>query len=133
MTNFAVFRYLHHISTNLPCSRKTKKRILGHVRHDVMEYIAEHPSVGYSELIDRFGEPKLIASAYVDEMESDAIVEIMRIKRSIMKVIIGVAALTLTIWLVYVGAVFLYVQDQCDGTIETYIETLEDIRDGEEQ
>ena len=133
MINFAWFRYLLHISTNMPCSRKTKKRILGHVWHDVMEFIAENPSVGYSELIDRFGEPKLIASAYVDEMDSDDIVDGMRMKRSIMKVIIGAAAVALAIWLVAVFGAYFHTIDQVDGTVETYVEILDDTRNGDTQ
>lgn len=133
MVNFAVARYLHYISTKLPCSRKIKKKIIEHVKQDVMEFIAEHPSVGYSELIDRFGEPKLIASAYVDEMNSDDIVDGMRIKRSIMKVIIGAAAVALAIWLVAVFGAYLHTIDQVDGTVETYVEILDDTRNGDNQ
>lgn len=130
MVNFSAMRYLYKVRCCLPCPFRMKEKIMEQVKHNVENYLMENPSVNYQNLVDRFGEAQQIASAYLDEMESGSIVETIRIKRSIVKIIAGAVALALTIWLFYAVACFIYVADQSDGTIETYIEILEDTKDG---
>lgn len=125
MANFSAMRYLHTVRCCLPCSFSAKKKIMEQVRHHIDHYLIENPSANYHNLIERFGEPQIIASSYVDEMESSDILNSMRIKRSIVKIISGAAVLALVVWMLYAVASFAYVADQSDGTIETYIELSE--------
>lgn len=94
----AASKYLRQIRTWLPCSRKTKKRVLTDVENIVSSYLAENPNCTYSQLQDKFGTPRQIAAAQVDEMETPELLRQLRIRRRIVTIILIAAVLFLTIW-----------------------------------
>lgn len=79
----ALKRYYCTIRSFLPCSQKLKKRILDEIQNSVNGYLKDHPEANISEIEARFGEPKNIAAAYVDDMNTPELLHTLRVRRRI--------------------------------------------------
>lgn len=97
MVKFTAIRYLYLIRKNLPCSGGEKRRIMGQVKQNVMNYIKENPSSDLETLMQRIGSPQNIAAAYLEEQETGKILTSLRSGRKWI-----VAAFALAVILTYV-------------------------------
>lgn len=122
----ALKHYYRTIRSFLPCSRKLKKRILGEIQNSVNGYLKDHPEANITEIEARFGEPKNIAAAYVDDMNTPELLHTLRVRRRIITaVVIGVIA-SLFMWASCLGYALVRYNTEYNGTIEvTGIETIE--------
>ena len=64
-------RYLREAKSWLPCSGKQKRDILARIENVVNDYVDQNPDADYSEIMNRFGTPRQIAAAYVDDMDTE--------------------------------------------------------------
>ena len=96
--NRAVRRYLRETRGWLPCSGKLKREIMVRVENVLDEYLAEHLNADFSELSRRFGEPKQIASSYVDDMDTEKLLCDLRVRRRIVGIVTGTALILITLW-----------------------------------
>lgn len=63
-----------------------------------MAYMQDFPDAGYTQLVERFGEPSRIASAYVDEMDTPSLLTVLRIKRKIVTAVVALCLTLTTMW-----------------------------------
>lgn len=91
-------RYYRTIRSYLPCSRKRKKHILDEIQNSVNGYLKDHPEANISEIEVRFGEPKNIAAAYVDDMDTPELLYALRARRRIITAVIAGVIAALFMW-----------------------------------
>lgn len=107
-TDAALRRYLREVKSWLPCGGKMKKEILGKISGTVSGYLTENRGGDYGALVARFGTPQQIASAYVDELETPELLNSLRIRRRIVKIVSGTALVVIILWVGVVAASFAY-------------------------
>ena len=95
--------YYREIRSWLPCSGKQKDLILSRFRDSVQAYLEDHPTADFAQIRRRFGNPDEIAGSYVEEMGTLELLRIMRIRRRIVAIVAGTAAVILLTWLGVIG------------------------------
>lgn len=95
-------RYYRQVASWLPCGGKTKREMMARIRATVDAYIAEHPAADLAAIQARFGTPQQIAAAFVDEMGTEELLNKLRIRRRIIKIIFLCVAIFLAIWAIAV-------------------------------
>lgn len=110
-----VRRYLREIRRELPCTGKSKRRILKQILEMTELFAEDHPEVDYLQIVARFGTPQQIAESYVDEMETREITKNLRIRRKIIGIISIVAVAIVAIWIGVVSAAMIGHNNEMDG------------------
>ena len=93
-----VKKYCREIRQWLPCSQKLKKRIISEISDNVAHYLSDAPTATYSDIEQRFGTPKQIATTYINEMDTSELLENLRVKRKITTAIISTCLVLIAIW-----------------------------------
>ena len=93
-----VKKYCREIRKWLPCSWNLKKRIISEISDNVAHYLSDAPTATYSDIEQRFGTPKQIATTYINEMDTSDLLENLRVKRKITTAIIGTCIALIAIW-----------------------------------
>ena len=91
-------KYCREIRKWLPCSWKLKKRIISEISDNVAHYLSDIPTATYSDIEQRFGTPKQIATTYINEMDTAELLENLRVKRKITTAIISTCLVLIAIW-----------------------------------
>lgn len=99
MINRNARRYLRQVRTWLPCGGTMKRQIMEKIRSSISRFLEEEPSADYDSIVFRFGTPQQIASAYVDEQDTEVLLRKLRIKRRIVAAVCCTAAACVAIWL----------------------------------
>lgn len=99
MINRNARRYLRQVRTWLPCGGTMKRQIMEKIRSSISRFLEEEPSADYDSIVSRFGTPQQIASAYVDEQDTEVLLRKLRIKRRIVAAVCCTAAACVVIWL----------------------------------
>ena len=99
MINRNARRYLRQVRTWLPCGGTMKRQIMEKIRSSISRFLEEEPSADYDIIVSRFGTPQQIASAYVDEQDTEVLLRKLRIKRRIVAAVCCAAAACVVIWL----------------------------------
>ena len=101
-----LFRYYWKVKSFLPCSHKLKKRCICDLKADVEEFLEQNPQADFAAVQDRFGSPRQIAAAFVDEADTEQLLRRLRIRRLIVTAtsVVTVAALIVLGVLYYRGA-----------------------------
>lgn len=110
MVNRNARRYLRQVKGWLPCGGKMKRQIMEKIRISVGRFLEEEPGADYQSIVARFGTPQQIASAYVDEQDTEVLLRKLRIRRRIVAAVCCTAAACVAIWLSV--ALAAYVQSQ---------------------
>lgn len=118
-------RYCREIRGWLPCTRKAKRKIMDKIENVISESEGE---LTYGQLVERFGTPQQIASAYVDEMGTIELLNDLRIKRKILRIAGIAASVIVTVWLLAVGIIYSEGTDAVNGII--YAGEIEIIEEG---
>lgn len=114
-------KYCRLVRSFLPCSAKQRRLILGEIQSNVSTYLEENPSASFKEIESRFGTPRQIAVAHVEEMGTEELLKQLRIRKRIFTVICACAALALFIWASMVTAVYIESQRIDNGYYEVII------------
>lgn len=85
------------------------------MQSSIRDYVSEGTDIGYSQLKKRFGEPKQIASDYVNEMEPEALARELRNKKEIMGIMVASAVLALALWAGYLTYCYVDFADSING------------------
>lgn len=107
-TDASLRRYLREVKSWLPCGGNLKRTILDKIRGTVMDYLTENPQGDYAALVARFGTPQQIAAAYVDELETPELLNSLRIRRQIVKIVSVTALVVIILWAGVVATSFAY-------------------------
>ena len=119
-------KYCRRVRNWLPCSGKQKKQILNSIQSMVASYLEENQTADYTAIEQRFGVPQQIASAYVDEMDSQESLRHMRIKRRILSIAVTCVVLITVVWISFTAAAFVDHHKAGNGYIEVEIVTIEE-------
>ena len=107
--------YYRQVATWLPCGGRLKKQLMERITATVDGYLAEHPEADFAALQARFGTPQQIASAFVDEMETDELLNALRTRRRIVKIVLICAATAVAIWAIAVLSLWIIGLDNTLG------------------
>ena len=91
-------RYYRQVASWLPCGGKTKREMMARIRATVDAYIAEHPAADLAAIQARFGTPQQIAAAFVDEMETEELLQRINYRNKIIKGFAILAAAIILLW-----------------------------------
>lgn len=94
--------YYCQVRSWLPCGGKIKKQLMANIRATIDEYLAENPKADFSALQAHFGTPQQIAIAFVDEMETAELLDALRTRRKIVKILLYAVLAFIIIWFVAV-------------------------------
>lgn len=114
-------KYCRLVRSFLPCSLKQHRLILGEIKSNLSAYLEENPSASFEEIESRFGAPRQIAVAYVEEMGTEELLKQLRIRKRIFSVICAGVALALLIWGSMVTAVYIDSRKADNGYYEVII------------
>lgn len=89
----AARRYYRKVRSWLP-GGKMRRYVMTQIRETVQEFVQEHPDADVAAIQAQLGTPQEIAAAYVENMETAAVLKGLRIRR---RVLFAVCVTTLAI------------------------------------
>lgn len=114
-------KYCRCVRSFLPCSAKQRRLILGEIQSNVSAYLEENSSASFKEIESRFGTPRQIAVAHVEEMGTEELLKQLRVRKRIFSIICAGVAVALLIWGSMVTAVYIESKDIDNGYYEVII------------
>ena len=117
--------YYHTIRSYLPCSYKQKKRIINEIQLNINAYLEEHPDADFAQIEVRFGNPRNIAAAYVDDMNTSELLQALRMRRRITTPLVVGLIIALSLWGCFLGLAYTESISESNGTIEHFVEIVE--------
>lgn len=100
MGKLHLLRYLLAVYRELPGSWKQKARILRGLKHCILDYVSDSGDITYDKLLKRFGKPKQAAFTYVNEMETDELIQEIKVSKKIVNIVLATAVIMVLIWTV---------------------------------
>ena len=97
----AARRYYRKVRSWLP-GGKMRRYVMTQIRETVQEFVQEHPDADVAAIQAQLRTPQEIAAAYVENMETAAVLKGLRIRR---RVLFAVCATTLAILISWVALV----------------------------
>lgn len=101
-------QYYYSVRNALPCPRKMKRQIIAQLKDSVNEYLAANQDADFWAVQNHFGTPQQIASGFVEDQSALDLLQKMSVKRKIVAIVAGVAAVVILLW---VGAVIWAILD----------------------
>ena len=96
--NTQLRRYYRQIRSWLPCDRKQKNRCIQELSESMIGFLEQKPNASFQDIVDRFGTPQQIASAFIEETDTQKLLHSLKIrKRIVMWVATGIIAALLTL------------------------------------
>lgn len=86
-------RYLRQVKRGLPCSRPEKRRCMAELEADVLVYLQKCPDPTIEELCRHFGEPKIVAKAFIAQLSPAQLSRRISVKRKILVGVISIMAI----------------------------------------
>ena len=133
MVNPSARKYLQQVRGWIPCGGKMKQRTMVQIEDNLDHFLDENPYADYQTIVARFGTPEEIAATYVDEMDTPELLSNLRIKRKIVQIVAGTAAVAVAIWLGVAAVAFVISLESVDGEINTSIDVYEEYSFSEER
>lgn len=91
-------RYFRSIRSWLPCGAKQKQQIMDQVKENVLAFCEEHPEADLDAVQAQFGSPQQIAAAYVDDMDTPALLTALRLRKRIVTAVIAGLSVAMILW-----------------------------------
>lgn len=95
-------KYYRQISGWLPCGGKVKKQLMANITTTVDGYLEEHPDANMQTLQAHFGTPQQIAASFVEEMDTAELLDALRTRRKVIRIILYSFAAIVVIWAIAV-------------------------------
>ena len=96
--NLTLRRYYRNIRNYLPCTGHLKKQILAEIQTNVNDYLENNSEADIQQIVSRFGSPQNIAAAYVNDMNTEELLQALYIRKRIVTAIICCIMAVLLIW-----------------------------------
>lgn len=80
---------------------KQKRRLLRKMECSIRDYVCDEADITYEQIKARFGDPKMIASTYVSEIESGELMNLVQAKKAITCIILSVAVIFVSLWAIF--------------------------------
>lgn len=97
----AARRYYRKVRSWLP-GGKMRRYVMTQIRETVQEFAQEHPDAGVAAIQAQLGTPQEIAAAYVENMETAAVLKGLRIRRRVLFAVCATMLAILISWTVLV-------------------------------
>lgn len=91
-------KYYRQIKGWLPCGGKIKRTLMANIAATIEGYIEEHPGIDFAAVQAHFGTPQQIASAFVDEMGTEELLNKLRVRKKLVTVVTAVAIAVILLW-----------------------------------
>ena len=108
-------RYYWQIRRWLPCDRKQKNRYIRELSENVNAFLQQEPNADFQTVIARFGLPLQIASAFVDEMDTEKLLKRLQIRRRITAVVLACVVSGFVATLIALGIQLEMTEDMANG------------------
>lgn len=76
-----------------------KNRMLHEITESITVFLAENPNADQATIKARFGSPKQIAATYVNEAETEELLEKLRIRRRLLTIVLTLALVLSLSWI----------------------------------
>ncbi len=96
--NAASRRYLRAVRRLLPGSRGMKNAIMARISSSVDDYLEQAPDAGVDQIADRFGDPRSVAVACLDNVDTAELLKDLHVRRRIVTAVMAVLAVILVLW-----------------------------------
>ncbi len=83
--------------------------------HSIRGYVFEETGVSYAQIVKRFGDPKQIASSYVEEMETEELTKELQVCGRAIRIILVSAMICIVLWAGVVSLAWLGLKDSDNG------------------
>lgn len=100
-------RYLRQLRMALHGTGNRKCQVLEQMKDSVRDFAQENPTHSYLDLTNRFGSPQQIAGVVVDEMGTEEVLDAMKVRLRILRMVSITAVTALIIWASVVGMAYL--------------------------
>lgn len=119
----AVRRYYRKVRSWLP-GGKMRRYVMTQIRETVQEFVQEHPDADVAAIQAQLGTPQEIAAAYVENMETAAVLKGLRIRRRVLFAVCATMLAILISWVALVTIVTVRDRNSIGDApyIEVYIE-----------
>lgn len=119
----AARRYYRKVRSWLP-GGKMRRYVMTQIRETVQEFVQEHPDADVAAIQAQLGTPQEIAAAYVENMETAAVLKGLRIRRRVLFAVCATMLAILISWTVLVTIVTVRDRNSIGDApyIEVYIE-----------
>lgn len=119
----AARRYCRKVRSWLP-GGKMRRYVMTQIRETVQEFVQEHPDADVAAIQAQLGTPQEIAAAYVENMETAAVLKGLRIRRRVLFAVCATMLVILISWTVLVTIVTVRDRNSIGDApyIEVYIE-----------
>lgn len=97
----AARRYYRKVRSWLP-GGKMRRYVMTQIRETVQEFVREHPDADDAAIQAQLGTPQEIAAAYVENMETAAVLKGLRIRRRVLFAVCATMLAILISWTVLV-------------------------------
>lgn len=91
-------RYYRQICSWLPCGGNLKRHMMSNIKYNIEDYLLDNPDADFSAVQAHFGTPQQIATAFVDEMNTEELLKTLKIRRRIVKIFFGCAIASVVLW-----------------------------------
>lgn len=118
INNSDLRRYCREVRGWLPCTRKAKQKIIEKINNVIS---SNEEELSYGQIVERYGTPQQIASAYVDEMGTMELLDDLRIKRKIIRVVCASCIIALMMWVGCIAAALVNDYHADNGYMEVVI------------
>ena len=119
----AARRYYRKVRSWLP-GGKMRRYVMTQIRETVQEFVQEHPEADVAAIQAQLGTPQEIVAAYVENMETAAVLKGLRIRRRVLFAVCATMLAILISWTVLVTIVTVRDRNSIGDApyIEVYIE-----------
>ena len=108
-------RYYWQIRRWLPCGHKQKNRCIRELSESINTFLQQESNADFQTVLARFGSPLQIASAYVDEMDTEKLLKRLQIRRRIVAILFAGVIAGFIATLVALGIQLEMTEDMANG------------------
>lgn len=98
--NNAYLEYMKQLKKEIPNTVKNESAFLYSVSLDIKDYLEDHPTASYDEIVSEFGSPKALGHSLIENIEP-AQIESILLKQRKMKKLVCLLASTVLVVLVF--------------------------------
>lgn len=114
-------RYYRQIRSWLPCGGKVKRTLMTNITATIEGYIEENPDIDFTAVQMQFGTPQEIASAFVDEMDTEDLLDKLRMRKKLVTIVTTTTIAIVILWAAVVTLAYLDYLNQLHGSGVTII------------
>jgi hypothetical protein len=96
-------RYIKETKTIIPINSKNKKEFIKMLEEKIMEFTYTENKFSYNEIVEAFGTPNEVASAYIEELDTKTIIKELKMKKylKVLSYVVLVSILCISLFKIY--------------------------------